>query len=357
MEQNVGTPGSYLECYQWFIAPTRIDGSQPRPDLAPDVINNSWYCPPDEGCTDPLVMLAAVEAVRAAGILTVNSAGNSGPSCSTINSPAAIYDASFTVGNTTITDAISNNSSRGPVTVDGSSRLKPDVSAPGTGILSSYPPNGYTYLSGTSMSAPHVAGLAALVIQAAPALRGQVGALEALIARTAVPLTTTQDCGGTAGQVPNNVFGYGRVDAAAAVGAVLDRSLAVVKTVSAPWVDPGAVLTYTLTVQHLHPVSATAGIVLSDTLPAGLEFVTATLPYVLEGSTVRWEVGTLGPLDSGTRQVAVRVPTAEILLIRNVDYGASSSEIAFTPGLPVTVTVGSNLKLVFLPVFARRVVP
>ena len=72
-----GTPETYIACYQWFIAPTRVDGvSDPRPDLAPDVINNSWSCPVSEGCTDPNMLLEAVQNVRAAGILTVHSAGN-----------------------------------------------------------------------------------------------------------------------------------------------------------------------------------------------------------------------------------------------------------------------------------------
>jgi serine protease AprX len=85
-----GTPASYITCYQWFIAPTRVNGTEPRPDLAPDVINNSWGCPPSEGCTDPNVLLEAVQNVRAAGILTVHSAGNSGSGCSSVDTPSAI---------------------------------------------------------------------------------------------------------------------------------------------------------------------------------------------------------------------------------------------------------------------------
>ena len=76
MNSGWGTPATYTECYQWFIAPTKIDGSAPDPSKAPDVINNSWGCPPSEGCTDPNVLLAVVQAVRAAGIVTVHSAGN-----------------------------------------------------------------------------------------------------------------------------------------------------------------------------------------------------------------------------------------------------------------------------------------
>lgn len=215
MDAGVGTPATYSECYQWFIAPTRIDGSDPRPDLAPHVINNSWGCPPSEGCTNPLVLLTVVQNVRAAGIVTVHSAGNSGPSCATVRDPAAIYDESFTVGATNSSDVIANFSSRGPVTVDGSGRRKPDVSAPGVSIRSSVRGGGYAGgWSGTSMAGPHVAGQVALLISAYPWLAGDVDQIEDIIADSAVPRTTTQSCGGdTPTSVPNNVYGWGRIDA------------------------------------------------------------------------------------------------------------------------------------------------
>jgi hypothetical protein len=74
MEGTTGTPATYIECYEWFIAPTDLNDANPDPSKAPDVINNSWYCPPEEGCTDPNVLLIAVNNLRQAGILTVHSA-------------------------------------------------------------------------------------------------------------------------------------------------------------------------------------------------------------------------------------------------------------------------------------------
>jgi subtilisin family serine protease len=225
MDQGDGTPATYIECFQFFIAPTDLSGGNPNPAMAPHVINNSWSCPPSEGCTDVNVMRTVVESVRAAGIVPVVSAGNSGPACETVNTPAAIYDASFSVGATgPQTDAIASYSSRGPVTADGSARLKPDISAPGSSVRSSYPTGTYATLSGTSMAGPHVAGLVALLISAQPSLAGRVDMLERIICRSAVRLaSSTQTCGGIpTGQSPNNVYGHGRIDALAVVNAGRD---------------------------------------------------------------------------------------------------------------------------------------
>jgi subtilisin family serine protease len=214
MDSGVGTPATYMECYQWFLAPTDLNNQNPDPTRAPHVINNSWSCPPDEGCTDPDLLRAIVENVRAAGIITVHAAGNSGPGCSTVNTPAAIYDASFSVGATTSTDAIAIFSSRGPVTIDGSGRLKPDISAPGSSVRSTIRGGNYGLASGTSMAAPHVAGLVALLVSAQPELAGQVDTIESIIRQAAVPLTMATGCGGdTPTSVPNHTFGYGRIDA------------------------------------------------------------------------------------------------------------------------------------------------
>jgi len=225
MDQGNGTPTTYIECFQWFLAPTDLAGQNPDPALAPDAINNSWGCPTSEGCNSGnfATMQAVVESLRAAGIVVVVSAGNGGSSCSSVNTPAAIFDASFSVGNTNSSDLIASSSSRGPVTVDGSNRPKPDISAPGSCIRSSVPGSSYgSCWSGTSMAGPHVAGAVALMVSAHPKLRGNVDTLERLLEETSLPRTTTQGCGGdTTTQVPNNTYGWGRLDVLAAVQSVI----------------------------------------------------------------------------------------------------------------------------------------
>jgi hypothetical protein len=64
------------------------------------------------------------------------------------------------------------------------------------------------------MAAPHVAGLVALLISAEPTLANQVDEIESLIKQSAVPLTSSQSCGGVPGtDIPNNTFGWGRINA------------------------------------------------------------------------------------------------------------------------------------------------
>ncbi len=217
MDEGTGLVSTYIECFQFFLAPWDLDGSNPDPLRAPDVVSNSWYCPPEEGCSAGSLQ-TAVENVRAAGIFVAVAAGNSGPNCSTISDPAAIYDAATTVGATNAKDQLMSFSSRGPVTVDDSHRRKPDLTAPGANIRSSIPKNSYALLSGTSMAAPHLAGAVALLWQARPQLRGDVDATETALLDAAkhkvkIPDHPNQNCGGTGPQtIPNNLFGYGRLD-------------------------------------------------------------------------------------------------------------------------------------------------
>jgi subtilisin family serine protease len=223
MNAGNGTPTTYSACFQFFLAPTDRAGNNPDPTRAPHVINNSWGCPPSEGCTVPTIMQTLVENVRNAGILVVASAGNSGSSCSSVADPPAIYAASYSVGNLNGT-SVSSSSSRGPVMVDGSNRLKPDISAPGTSVRSSTRNGAYASFSGTSMAGPHVAGVAALLMSVDPTLKRDPARIEALMSATAVnDITTVQTCGGTVspGTIPNNTFGHGRVDALNAVRAGL----------------------------------------------------------------------------------------------------------------------------------------
>jgi serine protease AprX len=223
MEQGWGTPASYMECFEFFLAPYPIGGTpdEGEPSLAPHVVNNSWGCPPTEGCDAAAIALleASVQALQQAGILVVASAGNYGPTCSTVLYPPAIYPQSTTVGNFNhLTDTIYWSSSRGPVTYGGATYTKPDISAPGVEVYSSIRYGLYGTMTGTSMAGPHVAGAAALLLSAEPGYAGHVEAIEFLLLSSTEPMTTTEGCGGDGPtDVPNNTWGWGILDALATV--------------------------------------------------------------------------------------------------------------------------------------------
>ncbi len=242
MEEGNGALATYIECFEWFLAPTDSNYENADPAKSPHVINNSWYCSEGEGCNIDNwgMMEIAVNNLKASGIVVVVSAGNSGNGgCETIWSPPAIFENSFSIGSTRSNDTLSGFSSRGPVTVDGSNRMKPEVVAPGSNVRSSVLNHGYGNKSGTSMAGPHAAGMVALIISANPDLAGHVDLIEDIIIQSAVPKTSGEECGGIAGtEVPNNSYGNGRIDALAAV------QLALISTSTETFISNSSVKTY-----------------------------------------------------------------------------------------------------------------
>jgi hypothetical protein len=217
--RNLGNPAVYLECMQFMLAPFPLNGDpflNGDPARGANVINNSWSCPEVEGC-DAGSLLPAVQALRAAGIFIVVSAGNDGPTCETINKPPALYAEVFSVGAVEESGRLAFFSSLGPVTADESGRVKPDILAPGADVLSAMPGGTYGRLSGTSMAGPHVAGVVALMWSANPDLIGQIEQTERLLAESAQPYNhTLPQCPG-AENMPSTAVGYGLIDAYEAV--------------------------------------------------------------------------------------------------------------------------------------------
>lgn len=224
LQRNLGDPALYLDCMQFMLAPFPQHGDPLKdgnPALAAHVLNNSWGCPDIEGC-DAEALAPATRALRDAGIFVVASAGNSGPACSTVTDPIAIYADVFSVGAVDQQGNVTDFSSRGPVTVDGSGRPKPDIAAPGEDVISALPGNTYGPNSGTSMAGPHVAGVVALMWSANPKLIGDIDRTEQILRQTAQPYTGAQGPGCFSGEGGvSNAYGYGIVDAYAAVQAAL----------------------------------------------------------------------------------------------------------------------------------------
>jgi subtilisin family serine protease len=183
--------------YQWLLDP---DGD-PTTDDSPHVVNNSWsFLTP--GCY--LDFQDDLRLLRAAGIIPVFAAGNSGPDLSSSVSPSN-YPEALSVGAVDNWGAINIGSSRGPTACAGTTGVYPDLVAPGVGIFSSSLNSGYAYATGTSMAAPHVAGGLALLRSAFPSL--SISALENALR------TSANDLGDPG---PDNIYGSGSLDLLAA---------------------------------------------------------------------------------------------------------------------------------------------
>ncbi len=196
------------------------EGMQYALDNGADIVSFSsgWK---DSWAPDYVTWRQNTDTLTDAGVLFVVAAGNDNPHVAApgdVLTPARAPRA-LAVGATDNTDTIAGFSSTGPTswqTVAGYNDyiwppglLKPDVSAPGVEVLSTQNGGGYVngpVWSGTSMATPHASGTAALLLEEDPALLPHEVAF--IIRETAVDL-------GTAG--PDNVYGWGRVDALAAV--------------------------------------------------------------------------------------------------------------------------------------------
>lgn len=206
------TEVNLLKAAEWILAPTDSKGNR-RPDLAPDIVNSSWSSGSgfDEWYRD------VVKAWVAADIFPVFAAGNasiSNPGGPESVSTPANYPESFAVGSVNAQNKLASNSLRGPSPYN---EVKPDIVAQGVSVRSSVPSGGYSYMSGTSMATPAVSGVVALMRQAAPNL--SINELKTIIRETSLPLTDAEYPNS-----PNNGYGYGLVNALAAVEAASEET-------------------------------------------------------------------------------------------------------------------------------------
>ena len=196
-----------LACGQFMACPTQPDGTNADCSKAPNLVSNSWG-----GGRGSDMYADVIKAWRMGDIIPLFSIGNSGPSCNTANSPGDNEDV-IGVGSTTDADDLSYFSSVGPTLIG--ARIKPDISAPGSSVLSAYytSDNAYASLSGTSMACPHAAGATALALSANPNL-SYAQVKQSLEGGSETINSGGLTCSGIPDtQYPTHHAGYGRINA------------------------------------------------------------------------------------------------------------------------------------------------
>jgi uncharacterized membrane protein len=308
---GTGSSTDLHEAFQWVLAPCDSSGANCDPARAPRIVSNSWGHP-DGSRTE---FLPDVQALRAAGIWPVFSAGNDGPGVGTVGSPAS-YAEAFAVGATDSGDLIASFSSRGPspLTAD----TKPDVTAPGVAVRSASNDGGYVEHNGTSMACPHVAGVGALLLSAEPNL--ELDQVEELITSTALDL-------GDPG--PDMTYGYGRIDALAAMRRLLSSGhlTGVVRDAGSSQPIPSAAVRVQGMGYDLDYVAGASGVYSATYLLAGTYTVTA--------SYYGYEAGTA----AGVQVVTGTVTVQDVALAALPAYTLSGYVTEAGTGAPLTATV------------------
>ena len=194
-----GSISNILKAIRWVISN--------KNDYNIRILNISVGSEENEMDEEKSILVQSVNAAWDNGIVVVVAAGNNGPKKMSVTSPG-ISRKVITVGSSDDDKAIflggtriHHYSGRGPTR---HMRQKPDIVAPGSGILSCAPPfwgnqSNYTLRSGTSMATPLVSGATALLLQKSPQLSNEE--VKHLLQMTAYDL-----------KLPRNQQGYGRLD-------------------------------------------------------------------------------------------------------------------------------------------------
>src|SRR5438105_10161300 len=182
------------------------------------------------------------------------------------------------------------------------------------------------------MASPHVSGVAARLWSASPSLNGNITQTLSLIEGGADPKTTLQLCGtDTSTSVPNNVYGYGIVNALAAIQCA-PTGLCLRLAASSSQVNPGDTLTYTLALSNSNSLSA-SNVTITDHVPLNTTYVPNSIGGTgADDSTaplLRWNPGAVAPLSvSGTLTFTFRVTVNTLLangsVISNTAWLSSS---------------------------------
>ncbi|MFD3491427.1 S8 family serine peptidase [Streptomyces sp. NPDC058690] len=331
-ESSSCSDSSLLAAGQWILAPTDHTGQNPRPDLAPDIVNNSW------GGGDTTFYQDIVQAWNAAGIFEAFASGNDGDgvTCSTGHAPGSQAD-SYGVGAYDVDGKIASFSGFGPSVLDGS--MKPNISAPGVNVRSTWPGSAYRSISGTSMATPHVAGAVALLWAAAPSLIGKIDETRTLLDEGSTDVDDTH-CGGTAAM--NNVWGSGKLNILASVDAAPHSAGTLSGTAKNQ--ATGKAATATVTAQNAdtkRSVTTDATGAYQLHLPAGTYTVTTSgYGFASRTDTVTIAVGRTETLDLALTAVARHTVTGTVLDVTGKPLKGAT--VKFTDAPIDAVTTGAD---------------
>ncbi|MGD6832412.1 cell wall-binding repeat-containing protein [Sutcliffiella halmapala] len=310
-----------LAAGQFMLAPNG------DPSLAPDIVNNSW----GGGAGLDEWYRPMVQAWRDAGILPVFSAGNAYPN--KVSAPGN-YPESYAVAATDSQNRRGSFSSvgAGPYADD----LKPDIAAPGVNIRSSVPTGYEGGWNGTSMAAPHISGVAALLRSVDASLT--VDQLEDIINETAIPLTDSQYP-----TAPNHGYGNGLVNAYEAVASIASGIGGITGQVLKQGVDEEAPA-----IMHEPFTFGYKGldVVLDAQITDNVSVVKADL-YVREDEQSDWQIvehtRTTGDFRNGNYQVEVPLEFVKDpgfqYMIKAVDFSGNEAE---TEIFDVEISFGIN---------------
>jgi subtilisin family serine protease len=308
------------------------------------VVNNSW----GSDYTTSLAYWSAVLTWRSLGIIPVFSIGNNGPGSGTAGTPGN-YPTVIGVGATNSSDNIASFSSRGPAPNQSPwndpqywcnpnwNFIKPDISAPGVSIRSSVPGGGYQggwIWSGTSMAAPHITGVVALILSKNPTLE---------FCEVYNILIESADQPSQGGTYPNNNYGWGRVNALAAINATPISAAPYLVLVSIDIdaggdeiLDPGdtTYLTFTLTnIAESTAYSATAYLQVNSSYITLIDS-TSDLGDIVQGDTVD------NTVDPFVFEVSPSAPTGEEIEF-NIHVVSNGGD--YTKDFPFTLFIGVEL--------------
>ncbi len=355
-----------LACGQWMIAPTDPSGAvaTANPAKRPHVVNNSW-----SACTSRHedAYDSMIEAWTAAGIASTFSNGNNSncgydvnPPLGTVGTPASSGKA-LGIGSTGTTNgAYASHSNKGPSTdlapglphyaeTFGYRDLKPNLVAPGVAIRSALASgvSAYGNFTGTSMSAPMVAGVISLMWNAAPCLRGNVARTNTLLMQSATRIARfTGSPSDGPGNIPNQATGWGEVNALAAVQAAQSYCLngappSLTVDFSAASVLVDAPVTLTINFASYAAVPAQLAAPFTQTLPAGLKIAsTPNASTTCAGGVVT----AVAASDSFALSAAAKIPALGGTCSLSVDVQSAEHAIHTLVIAPNTLqtTFGNN---------------